>query len=532
LELDLSSIKPCIAGPKRPQDKVLLEDAPLSFQKEIPTLTKATNSLEKYSTVENHDFKLAHGDIVIAALTSCTNTSNPSVMIAAGLVAKKANALGVTIPKWVKTSLAPGSQVVSEYFEISGLQIELDKLGFQTVGYGCATCIGNSGPLNVDIANAIAKDDVIATSVLSGNRNFEGRVHPSVKANYLASPPLVIAYAIAGNINVDLANGVIAKGANGRDVYLKDIWPTNAEIWDVMTTYITSAIFKKRYASVFTGDKAWQDIHIEKTLTYGWNKDNTYINNPPYFHEMQHQPKSRTDIENANILAIFGDSITTDHISPAGDIAKEGPSAHYLESRGVNHNDFNSYGARRGNHEVMIRGTFANIRIKNEIVKGVEGGFTKYFDKNSTPSDKMPIFDAATKYQETQTPLIIFAGKEYGTGSSRDWAAKGTRLLGVKAVVAESFERIHRSNLIGMGVLPLVFMPGENRQTLKLEGNETISIHGLNNLSPKMTIDCKIKRANGDILTLKLKCCIDTYGELTYFNNDGILPYVLRNLTK
>ncbi len=470
------------------------------------------------------DFFIKDGDVVIAAITSCTNTSNPYVMVGAGIVAKKANALGLKAKPWVKTSLAPGSQVVSEYLEKSGLQKELDKLGFNVVGYGCTTCIGNSGPLLPEIEQTIKDNNLLVASVLSGNRNFEGRVHQLVKANYLMSPPLVVAYAIAGTVNINLNNDVIAE-VSGKKIYLKDIWPSEAEINDVVHSIINAKMFKDKYSSVFQGTKEWQEIKIEGGENYKW-EDSTYINNPPYFEGMgKNFSDKASNINNAKILALFADSITTDHISPAGNISATSPAAKFLENKGVTKKDFNSYGARRGNHEIMMRGTFANIRIKNEMAKGIEGGVTIY------NGEIVSIYDAAMNYKKNNTPLVIFAGKDYGMGSSRDWAAKGTYLLGVKAVIAESFERIHRSNLVGMGVLPLEFTKGENRNSLNLTGFEEISITGLESgISPKMKLKLNIKYQDGKTLTTEVLCRIDTLNEVDYYLNGGILHKVIRSL--
>lgn len=527
LELDLSSVAPSIAGPKRPQDKVLLSNGPESFIQELPSMAKLNQSLDRNSFVEDQDYKLANGDVVIAAITSCTNTSNPSVMIAAGLVAKKAAKLGLKAKPWVKTSLAPGSQVVSEYLNNSGLQEFLDYVGFNLVGYGCTTCIGNSGPLKKEIEDSITKNELVVAAVLSGNRNFEGRIHPLVKASYLASPPLVVAYAIAGSMQINLSKDSIGKDKLGNDVYLKDIWPSNQEISEVMQASVNSKNFSEKYADVFTGTKAWQKIKIDEGMNFNWNKNSTYIAHPPYFEGMSAKPGKISNILNAKLLAIFGDSITTDHISPAGNIAKTSPAAKYLIDRGVEPQDFNSYGTRRGHHEVMMRGTFANIRIKNMLAPGTEGGVTRYLPTN----DVMSIYDAAMKYKQDNRALIIMAGKEYGTGSSRDWAAKGTLLLGVKAVIAENFERIHRSNLVLMGILPLMFKDGITHASLNLDGSEEFDIGGLNGeIKPKMDVVCKIKRRDGKVDEVVLQCRIDTANEIDYINHGGILPYVIRQL--
>jgi aconitate hydratase len=526
LELDLSTVEPCLAGPKRPQDRVNLAKVGAAFDQFLSTTGKEAEK-DKAFTAPNGKFDMHHGDVVIAAITSCTNTSNPSVLMAAGLIAKKAIEKGLQVKPWVKTSLAPGSQVVTDYLEKAGLQKSLNDLGFDLVGYGCTTCIGNSGPLPDDVTKTVQDNDIVVSAVLSGNRNFEGRIHPLVKANWLASPPLVVIYALAGTTRIDLTKEPIGKDASGNDVYMKDLWPSNEEIINAMKD-IDATMFRKRYDNVFYGTEAWRAIKVTGSETYGWKNDSTYIQNPPYFTGMKMQPEALKDIINANVLAIFGDSVTTDHISPAGNIKKDSPAGKYLMEHGVQPHDFNSYGARRGNHEVMMRGTFANIRIRNEMVPGVEGGFTKYLPSNETLS----IYDAAMKYQHDGKGLIIIAGKEYGTGSSRDWAAKGPRLLGVKAVIAESFERIHRSNLIGMGILPLEFKGGENRHSLKLDGTETFTIHGLNDLKPSQTVDVEVTRANGAKETIYVKCRIDTNTEMEYFRNGGILQYVLRNLAK
>ena len=467
--------------------------------------------------------------MVIAAITSCTNTSNPYVLVAAGLVARKARALGLTPKPWVKTSLAPGSQVVTEYLDKSKLSEDLDALGFQTVGYGCTTCIGNSGPLDGKIVDAIEDNKLVAVSVLSGNRNFEGRVHPNVRANYLASPPLVVAYSILGNMRDDITTVALGTAKDGREVYLKDIWPSNKEINDIVHSVVTRAMFMERYGDVFKGPAQWQEIEISGgTDTYSWPGGSTYVKNPPYFDGMTMEPAPVGDIRNARILGIFGDSITTDHISPAGNIKKASPAGEYLSEHQVLQKDFNSYGARRGNDDVMVRGTFANIRIKNEMLAGVEGGMTRH----EPFGDQMPIYDAAMLYKKEGTPLVVFGGKEYGTGSSRDWAAKGTMLLGIKAVIVESFERIHRSNLVGMGVLPLTFKEGMDRKTLDLKGDETIDIIGLDNLSPRMDLKLQITRADGKVDTVDVLCRVDTADEVNYYQHGGILQYVLRGMAK
>ncbi|MCF6344445.1 MAG: aconitate hydratase AcnA [Devosiaceae bacterium] len=521
--LDLSSVVPSISGPKRPQDRISLNDAKSKFSEDLKGEFNKSDNPDV--NVANKDYTLSHGDIVIAAITSCTNTSNPSVMIAAGLLAKKALEKGLKSKPWVKTSLAPGSQVVTEYLKAAGLQDDLDAMGFDLVGYGCTTCIGNSGPLDVDISASIKENDLVACSVLSGNRNFEGRISPDIKANYLASPPLVVAYAIAGSLNIDITSEPLGNDKNGNPVYLKDIWPSNEEISQAVRSSITRDMFLNRYADVFKGDEYWQNIEVSGGETYNWNSSSTYVKNPPYFEGLTLQPKPVKDIENARILGLFADSITTDHISPAGSFKKDSPAGKYLIERQVQPKDFNSYGSRRGNHEVMMRGTFANIRIKNQMVKGVEGGFTV-----GLSGEQMPIYDAAMQYQENNTPLVVFAGKEYGTGSSRDWAAKGTLLLGVRAVIVQSFERIHRSNLIGMGVLPLQFIDGQSWEQLGLSGDEQVSIEHIGDISPRANVKVKIISANGEEKTIDTLCRIDTENELEYFKNGGILQYVLRNL--
>ena len=527
LELDLATVEPSLAGPKRPQDRVTLSNVAGEFKKMIAT--DLGDKAGKTVAIKGTDAALEHGSVVIAAITSCTNTSNPSVMVAAGLVAKKANALGLKSKPWVKTSLAPGSQVVTDYLDKADLSKELDALGFNLVGYGCTTCIGNSGPLPAAIESAIKEGDLTVAGVLSGNRNFEGRIHPFVKANYLASPPLVVAYALAGSMNIDLSKDVIGTGSNGQPVYLKDIWPTQKEIADTLQACLTSQMFKQRYSNVFEGPAEWQAVKTEGGMTYKWPASSTYIQNPPYFEGMTQKPAGITDIVGANALAVFGDSITTDHISPAGSIKKDSPAGKYLQEHQVTAADFNSYGARRGNHEVMMRGTFANIRIKNEMLDGVEGGMTRHVPSG----EQMPIYDAAMKYIAAGTPLVVVAGKEYGTGSSRDWAAKGTNLLGVKAVIAESFERIHRSNLVGMGVLPLQFKDGMTRHDLKLTGNETFDIKGLaQNLKPRGDLTVTITYADGTKRDVTVLCRIDTLDEIEYYHHGGILHYVLRAIAK
>ncbi len=526
LELDLGSVLPSLAGPRRPQDKVLLSNAKAAFEGELSGGYKQAARMGERVDVAGAPHDIGHGDVVIAAITSCTNTSNPNVLVAAGLVARKAHALGLTVKPWVKTSLAPGSKVVTDYFSKSGLQADLDALGFNLVGYGCTTCIGNSGPLAEPISAAINGNDIVAVSVLSGNRNFEGRVSPDVRANYLASPPLVVAYALAGTIRKDLTTEAIGQGHDGREVFLKDIWPTNLEVSAMVLSSVTAEMFRARYADVFLGDERWQAIKIEGGATYKWNPSSTYVQNPPYFEGMTMTPQPTQDIIGARPLAIFGDSITTDHISPAGSIKEASPAGRYLGERQVARAEFNSYGARRGNHEVMMRGTFANIRIRNEMVPGVEGGVTKYIPTG----EQLAIFDAAEKYRADGTPLVVVAGKEYGTGSSRDWAAKGTTLLGVRAVIAESFERIHRSNLVGMGVLPLQFADGHDRKTAGLDGSEVFTITGVATLKPRQTVTVAFTRADGTTGSFETLCRIDTEQELEYFYAGGILPYVLRKL--
>ncbi len=527
LELDIGSVLPSLAGPKRPQDRVLLTDAKSGFQAALEGEFKKPGEAAKRAAVAGTDFDLGHGDVTIAAITSCTNTSNPSVLIGAGLLARNAVAKGLKTKPWVKTSLAPGSQVVEEYLTKSGLQKDLDKLGFNLVGFGCTTCIGNSGPLPPDISRTINEHDLVAAAVLSGNRNFEGRVNPDVKANYLASPPLVVAYALAGSLQIDLTSEPLGTGSDGQPVYLKDIWPSSQEIAKFIAENITQAMFKSKYADVFKGDANWQKIQAPKGDTYAWDNQSTYVQNPPYFVGMGRKPGDVTDVVNARVLGLFLDSITTDHISPAGSIKPASPAGKYLTDNGVAVIDFNQYGTRRGNHEVMMRGTFANIRIKNQMLGGKEGGFTIHYPD----AVEMPIYDAAMKYKAEGVPLVIFAGKEYGTGSSRDWAAKGTNLLGVRAVVAQSFERIHRSNLVGMGIVPLVFEEGTSWQTLGLKGDETVTIRGIaGDLKPRQMLDAEITFADGSKKVVPLLCRIDTLDELDYFKNGGILQYVLRNL--
>lgn len=526
IELDLSTVVPSISGPKRPQDQVLLSEADARFAdamvKEFGTAADDSTKVQ----VEGEDFSVTHGDVFIAAITSCTNTSNPSVLIAAGLVARKAAALGLDRKPWVKTSLAPGSQVVTDYLDKADLSKDLNALGFNLVGYGCTTCIGNSGPLQPEIAKAITDGNLVSCSVLSGNRNFEGRIGPDIKANYLASPPLVVAYAIAGSLKINISTDPLGQDKDGNDVYLKDIWPSSHEIAEIMAECVTPAMFAERYSDVFKGDKQWQEIEVSGGQTYGWPMGSTYVQNPPYFEGMTGDVEAPGDVHKARVLALFGDSITTDHISPAGSIKASSPAGEYLQGNQVSVLDFNSYGSRRGNHEVMMRGTFANIRIKNQMVPGVEGGVTVHHPSG----DQMPIYDAAMRYMEKNVPLVVFAGNLYGNGSSRDWAAKGTVLLGVKAVVAGSFERIHRSNLIGMGVLPLEFNDGVTWESLGLKGDEEVSIEGINAIKPRQQVEVHITKADGSKVTANTTVRIDTDNELDYYRNGGILHYVLRNL--
>jgi aconitate hydratase len=524
LELDMGTIVPAISGPKRPQDWLPLTDAKAGFVREMETSFK--RPMDKAVAVEGQDWAMTSGKVVIASITSCTNTSNPYVLVGAGLVARKARALGLNRKPWVKTSLAPGSQVVSEYLEAAGLQADLDAVGFNLVGYGCTTCIGNSGPLAPEISKAIAEGDLVAVSVLSGNRNFEGRISPDVRANYLASPPLVVAYALAGDMTVDLTTEPLGHTPEGKPVYLRDIWPTNHEIAQIVDAVVTREAFQSKYADVFKGDTKWQGVQVTEAETYDWPATSTYIQNPPYFRGMARTPGVIEDIRGARILALLGDMITTDHISPAGSFKDRTPAGRYLVERQVPVRDFNSYGARRGNHEVMMRGTFANIRIRNEMLDGVEGGYTLGPD-----GAQASIFDAAMAWQGLGVPLVIFGGIEYGAGSSRDWAAKGTALLGVKAVIAESFERIHRSNLVGMGVIPFEFTGGHNRRTLALKGDEEVSIAGLaGDLEPLSLVPCTIRRADGTEVAITLRCRIDTEIEIDYVRHGGVLHYVLRNL--
>ncbi|WP_435312394.1 aconitate hydratase AcnA [Primorskyibacter sedentarius] len=552
LELDMGTIVPAISGPKRPQDYIALDKAAQTFGEYVKGIRAGQDATPKeevrwegeggapepvdipgdeghhkrgFVKTDEHGYQLHDGSIVIASITSCTNTSNPYVMIGAGLVARKAAALGLTRKPWVKTSLAPGSQVVSAYLEAAGLQEDLDKVGFNLVGYGCTTCIGNSGPLAEEISKCINDYDLIGTSVLSGNRNFEGRISPDVRANYLASPPLVVAYALVGDMNVDITTESLGKDKDGNDVYLKDIWPTSKEVADLVEQTVTREAFQSKYADVFKGDEKWQGVEVPQQETYDWPATSTYIQNPPYFQNMSKDPGTISNIEGAKVLALLGDMVTTDHISPAGSFKDTTPAGKYLLERQVPVREFNSYGSRRGNHEVMMRGTFANIRIKNEMLDGVEGGYTKGPDGEQTS-----IFDAAMAYQEAGTPLVIFGGEQYGAGSSRDWAAKGTALLGVKAVIAESFERIHRSNLVGMGVVPFEFTGGDTRKSLNLTGDETVSISGLDTITPLQEVPCTITYADGTVKEITLKCRIDTAIEIEYIEHGGVLHYVLRNL--
>jgi len=522
LELDMSTVVPSLAGPKRPQDKVALAKVDEVFNGDLFKIYHREQA--QRVAVNDRDHDIGDGDVVIAAITSCTNTSNPSVLVAAGLVARKARAAGLKPKPWVKTSLAPGCQVVTDYLDKAGLTADLDAMGFNLVGYGCTTCIGNSGPLPAPISQAINENDLVAASVLSGNRNFEGRVSPDVRANFLASPPLVVAYALKGTVTEDMNCSPIGQGSDGQDVYLKDIWPTNDEVASLMAANIDDGMFRARYGDVYRGDAKWSGIDVTGSATYAWPAASTYIANPPYFDGLEMTPAPVTDIVSAKPLAILGDSITTDHISPAGSIKAESPAGKWLTERQVSRADFNSYGARRGNDHVMVRGTFANIRIRNEMVPGVEGGMSRYGD------EVMPIYDAAMRHRDDGTPLVVVAGKEYGTGSSRDWAAKGTRLLGVRAVIAESFERIHRSNLVGMGVLPLQFAEGTDRATLKLTGDETFTITGVAGIRPRQDVEVTLTRADGNTETFATRCRIDTVNELEYFLNGGILQYVLRKL--
>lgn len=531
LSLKLEDVVPSISGPKRPQDRVELAHADTEFAKAAETI-KSGNILkkgeEKRYEVANSNYKIDDGDVVIAAITSCTNTSNPSVMIGAGLLARNARKKGLSVKPWVKTSLAPGSQIVTDYLEKANLQDDLDAMGFNLVGYGCTTCIGNSGPLPEPISEAVNSNDVLACSVLSGNRNFEGRVSPDCRANYLASPPLVVAYAIAGSLHVNLNKDPLGQDQQGNDVYLKDIWPSSAEIAELIRTSINEDMFHTRYGNVFKGDDGWQEIEVSGGETYDWSSQSTYVQNPPYFDGMTMEPEPIQDIANARILGLFQDSITTDHISPAGSFKADTPAGGYLTDRQVRPLDFNSYGSRRGNHEIMMRGTFANIRIKNQMLENVEGGYSKHYPSG----EQMPMYDTAMRYKQEGVPLVIFAGKEYGTGSSRDWAAKGTRLLGVRAVITQSFERIHRSNLIGMGVLPLVFTGDDSWESLGMKGDEQVSISGLSDLAPRQTVTAEITFSDGTTKSIDLLVRVDTEDELDYYKAGGILHYVLRNLNR
>ncbi len=556
LSLDMGTIVPAISGPKRPQDHIALDKAAVTFAEYVNSERSGDEAADMQkdrwesegglcvsreipgdiglhrrgvvASINGDDpYQLHDGSIVIASITSCTNTSNPYVMIGAGLVARKAHELGLTRKPWVKTSLAPGSQVVSEYLEAAGLQKDLDAIGFNLVGYGCTTCIGNSGPLEPAISKAIADYDLIGVSVLSGNRNFEGRISPDCRANYLASPPLVVAYSLVGDMNVDISKDPLGQDKNGNDVYLKDIWPSSEEINELVEKTVTREAFASKYADVFKGDEKWQAVETSSAETYNWPPQSTYIQNPPYFQGMSREPGTISNISGARVLALLGDMVTTDHISPAGSFSPDSPAGQYLIERGVSPREFNSYGSRRGNHEVMMRGTFANIRIRNEMLDGVEGGYTLGPDGKQTT-----IFDAAMAYQKQGTPLVVFGGQQYGAGSSRDWAAKGTALLGVKAVIAESFERIHRSNLVGMGVIPFEFTGGDNRKTLGLTGSETVSISGLDTIEPLQEVPCTLTMADGTEKTISLKCRIDTAIEIEYIEHGGVLHYVLRNLAK
>ena len=525
LSLDMSKVVPTISGPKRPQDKVLLTEASSNFKKVFESVTKRKSPI--ISKIEGSEYEIKDGSILIAAITSCTNTSNPNVLIGAGLLAKKAVELGLKTKPWVKTSLAPGSQVVTDYLAKAGLNVFLDELGFNLVGYGCTTCIGNSGPLPEKISEAIKKDNIYAVAVLSGNRNFEGRISPLIKANYLASPPLVVAYALAGSMHFDLYKDSLGQDKKGNNIYLKDIWPTNKEIEDTLKNSLNAEMFVKRYSNVLTGTEQWQKIKTDKSSIYKWDESSTYVKKPPFFENLTDKPEGFKDISDARPLLILGDMITTDHISPAGSIQKESPTGEYFMKHQILPKDYNSYGSRRGNHEVMMRGTFGNIRIKNEMASGTEGGFTKLYPEGKV----MSVFDAVLEYKKRGTDLIVVAGKEYGTGSSRDWAAKGTKLLGIKVVIAESFERIHRSNLIGMGILPLQFINDMNRSNLKLIGSEVISIINIEKgFNPGSELEVEIKYADATIKKIKTLCRIDTQNELEYYKNGGILQYVLRNM--
>ncbi|WP_274423367.1 aconitate hydratase AcnA [Chelativorans sp. YIM 93263] len=528
LELDLGDVVPSMAGPKRPEGRIALGDIATGFQDALEKEYKKTGGTSKRYPVEGEDYDLGHGDVAIAAITSCTNTSNPSVLIAAGLLARNANRLGLKQKPWVKTSLAPGSQVVAQYLENAGLQKELDQLGFNLVGFGCTTCIGNSGPLPEPIAKVVNDKDLIVASVLSGNRNFEGRVSPDVQANYLASPPLVVAYALAGSVTKDLTSEPLGEDKDGKPVYLKDVWPSNQEVQKFIEENVTRKLFASKYADVFKGDELWREVKAPSGQTYSWDSESTYVQDPPYFEGMKPRPQPGGDIKGARILGLFGDKITTDHISPAGGIKAQSPAGKYLMDHGVGVADFNQYGTRRGNHEVMMRGTFANIRIRNHMLgeNGTVGGYTIHYPSK----EEMSIYDAAMKYKQENVPLVIFAGAEYGNGSSRDWAAKGTNLLGVRAVIAQSFERIHRSNLVGMGVIPFVFAEETSWRELGLTGEETVTIEGLDNIKPRVTLTAKITYSDGTVKDVPVLCRIDTVDELEYFRNGGILQYVLRDL--
>ena len=527
LELDMATVEPSLAGPKRPQDRVALSGIAQGFAKDMTEAYKADDP-KKAVPVKGTDYSLEQGAVVIAAITSCTNTSNPAVLVAAGLLAKKAVEKGLKQKPWVKTSLAPGSQVVTDYLAKAGLQPYLDRIGFNIVGYGCTTCIGNSGPLPEPIAAAVEEGNLVVGAVLSGNRNFEGRVNPHTRANYLASPPLCVAYALAGNLNIDLTKDPIGTGTEG-PVYLKDIWPSNREVQDAIDASLTAEMFRSRYSDVFKGPEQWQAIATAEGQTYQWQEGSTYVKLPPFFSGLTKTPDPVSDVRGARALAVLGDSITTDHISPAGSIKKTSPAGEYLLSYQVRPQDFNSYGARRGNHEVMMRGTFANIRIRNELIPGVEGGETRHYPSG----ERLPIYTAAMRYADEGVPLVVVAGKEYGTGSSRDWAAKGTRLLGIRAVIAESFERIHRSNLVGMGILPLQFKDGVTRADLKLDGSETFDIAGIEqDLRPRKDVTLTLTRASGTVETYPLLLRIDTLDEVEYYRNGGVLNFVLRNLAK
>jgi aconitate hydratase len=528
MELDLGTVEPSLAGPKRPQDRVVLSTAKAAFDEALPSLLSGADPKSSVP-LDGMEGSLTHGDVVIAAITSCTNTSNPGVMIGAGLLARKAREKGLMPKPFVKTSLAPGSKVVTQYLEATGLMDDLEAIGFDLVGYGCTTCIGNSGPLPEPVAQAIEQGQLVAAAVLSGNRNFEGRVHPQVKANYLASPPLVVAYALAGSLEVDLTRDPLGTGSDGKEVYLKDLWPTPAEVQDAVKSGVNASQFESAYGDVFKGDDMWAGIKVGGGQVYDWDDGSSYVRLPPYFEGITLEPEAITDIKEARILALLGDSVTTDHISPAGSISKDSPAAAYFQERQIRPQDFNSYGSRRGNHEVMMRGTFANIRLRNEMAPGTEGGWTKLMPEGEV----MSIYNAAMAYKERGTPLVVIGGKEYGTGSSRDWAAKGTNLLGVRAVIAESFERIHRSNLVGMGVLPLVFKDGMDRKSLKLDGSEILDIAGLaDGLRPRMDVPCTITRSDGKTDEIQLLCRIDTEDELDYYRHGGILPSVRRSLVQ